>query len=76
MGVVLSFQPKTGSDFLKTISSKIEATAKLWLGESDSSSYNIELDIMKLLTKLKRLDVVLISRIVGDAEVRIQPVQD
>ena len=48
MGVVLSFQPKLGSDFSAAIASKVEATAKLWLGERDSASHDVELNIMSL----------------------------
>ena len=48
LGVVLSFQPKIGSGFSAAIASKVEATAKLWFGESESSSHDVELNIMLL----------------------------
>ena len=35
-----------------------------------------EIDFLTLVTKLKRIDVVLLSKLTEDAEVRIQPVQD
>lgn len=54
MGVVLSFQPKTGLGFLDAIATKVAATAKLWLGERDSDANTselkaIDLKAMKLL---------------------------
>jgi hypothetical protein len=44
--------------------------------EIHTFEFDAEIEILDLFAKLKRLDVVLISRIVGNAEVRIQPVQD
>lgn len=54
MGVVLSFQPKTGLGFLDAIATKVAATAKLWLGARDgdvntSDLKAIDLKAMKLL---------------------------
>ncbi|QDS91884.1 hypothetical protein FF011L_06200 [Roseimaritima multifibrata] len=44
--------------------------------ELHTFEFDAEIDILKLLSQLKRLDIVLLSRVVEDAEVRIQPVQD
>lgn len=54
MGVVLSFQPKTGLGFLDAIATKVAATAKLWLGARDgdvntSDLKTVDLKAMKLL---------------------------
>jgi hypothetical protein len=38
--------------------------------------FDAELDVMYFLSQIKRLDIVLLSKLVDDTEVRIQPIDD
>jgi hypothetical protein len=44
--------------------------------ELHTFEFDAEIDVMDFLSQLKRLDIVLLERLVDDAEVRIQPIRD
>lgn len=44
--------------------------------ELHTFEFDAEIDIIQFMSEIKRLEVVLLSRLVEDAEVRIQPIRD